>query len=239
MLISIQQPEFFPWLGFFNKVSQVEKIVLLDSVQFKKRYFENRNKIRTPQDWCWVRVPVKVKGRYTQLIRDVDIDDDQNWRRKMAESIRQNYAKAPYWKDGGDELCEIVMANHSTRLVEFNVQVISFLMRRFELVRPMVMASDLGVGSMGSQLILDICKAVGASAYLSGRDGRDYLEAKAFARADVQLFFQEFSHPTYEQFHAGNFLPAMSAIDALFNLGAIRAADMIATAGSKSPQTIT
>jgi hypothetical protein len=234
MLISIQQPEFFPWLGFFNKISQVEKVVILDSVQFKKRYFENRNKIRTSQDWCWIRAPVKVKGRYTQLIQDVEIDDSQNWRHTMAESIRHGYANAPHWGEGGDELCDLIVANHSTHLAEFNLQVISFLMRRFRLERPMVMASSIGTNSSGSQLILDICKATGASAYLSGRDGRDYLEEQPFKTAGIALYYQEFIHPTYAQFHGQDFLPAMSAIDVLFNIGAGAASEMIAAAGSRT-----
>lgn len=227
MLISIQQPEFFPWLGFFNKISQVEKVVLLDTVQFKKRYFENRNKIRTAQDWCWVRVPVKSKGRYEQLIREVEIDDNPKWRGKLVSTIRLAYTKAPYWCDGGDELCDLIGANKSPLLVDFNVDVISFLMRRFNLVKPIVLASELAVDGSGSQLILDICKAMNASEYLSGRDGKNYLDEDEFAGKGISINFQEFEHPHYQQFQQGEFIPAMSAIDLLFNVGEDVASKMI------------
>ena len=219
MFISIQQPEFFPWLGFFDKVNRVETVVILDNVQFKKRYFENRNKIRTAQGWAWIRTPVLVKGRREQAINQVRIDDSQPWARKLTSSIRHGYGKAPYWSEYGEDICDLVENRTYTRLVDFNLAVIHFLMDALGLHKKLLLASDLETASSGSDLILEICRLTGAKAYLSGRDGRNYLREDDFRQAGVDLHYQNFQHPEYDQFQGGEFASAMSAVDLLFNHG--------------------
>ncbi len=124
MIVSIQQPEYFPWLGFFDKMLHADKIVFLDNVQFKKRYFENRNKIRTKTGYCWIRTPVLSKGKYTQNIMDVEIDNTQPWQRKLKNSIHHSYSKTQYWKKNGEELCWIIGSKKYTHLINFNLAVI-------------------------------------------------------------------------------------------------------------------
>jgi WbqC-like protein len=222
LLISIQQPEFFPWLGFFDKIKQVDKVVFLDNVQFKKRYFENRNKIRTKTGWSWIRVPVIAKGRYTQLINEVEIDNSQKWQQKLVNSIKCNYSNKPHWfSSGGEELCELISKKEYTRLVEFNLEIISFISSKFksESEYKMILASSLGTENKGSDLIHEICMKVGAKKYLSGRDGKDYLDEKKFKESSIQVLYQDFKHPVYEQHSSEGFLDTMSAIDLLFNYG--------------------
>lgn len=217
MKISIQQPEFCPWLGFFDKMSRVDKVVFLDTVQFKKRYFENRNRVRTHDGWAWVTVPVKTKGKYTQRILDVEIDDASPWRRKITDTLHLNYKKAPFWKDAGGGICDILNGSHE-KLVDLNLDIISYLAARFGIGTDTVRASDLDVEGSGADLIVQICEKLGASAYLSGVDGAQYLDEKAFAGKDIRLEYQSFKHPHYTQIH-GEFMPQMSAVDLYFNHG--------------------
>jgi hypothetical protein len=220
MLIAIQQPEFFPWIGYLDKIKQVDKIVLLDNVQFKKRYFENRNKVRTRENWTWIRVPVKVKGRYTQLINDVEIDNSQDWQSKLIGTLKHCYKQAPFWvESGGEELCEIVAGHKYHRLIELNLTVIYFLMEKFGVTKETVLASEIETNGKGSELILNICKITGADGYLSGRDGVNYLDSNIFERESIALTYQKFVHPVYKQYASDDFVEAMSSIDLLFNVG--------------------
>lgn len=217
MRISIQQPEFFPWLGFFDKIRQVDKVVFLDNVQFKKRYFENRNRVRTYEGWTWLIAPVITKGRYTQNINEVEIDNTQEWRKKLVGTIEHNYRKAPFWQELGPELCQIIM-KPMNRLVEFNLAVILLLLKKLGLPIDWVLASSLNTQHHGSDLILEICEKTGAQEYFSGRDGKEYLNLETFEKKGINVHFQAFVHPIYHQFHGG-FKQAMSVIDLYFNMG--------------------
>lgn len=216
-IISIQQPECFPWLGFFDKIRQVDEVIFLDNVQFKKRYFENRNRIRTFQGSMWLNVPVLSKGRYTQKIMDVEIDNSQNWQRDITLALTLNYKKTPFWSDFGLELIDTI-SKPVVRLVDFNLSIIQLLAKRLGLTLKSMLASQLETQSNGSELIVEICKKVQATQYLSGRDGRNYLNLEDFKHSGIQVQFQEFNHPQYLQFHGG-FESAMSTIDLYFNHG--------------------
>ncbi len=217
MMISIQQPEYFPWLGYFNKMLSVDKVVFLDNVQFKKRYFENRNKIRTHQGWAWIVTPVLTKGRFKQNIMDVEIDNSQAWQKRIINTLTLNYKKTPFWKEGGEELCELINKPYA-RLVEFNLSIILFLMDKFNIEKDYCLASSLDTKYSGSNLILEICRKVNADKYLSGRDGRNYLNENDFTADGIELVYQDFDHPVYPQLHR-EFISNMSMIDLYFNHG--------------------
>jgi len=217
MIISIQQPEYFPWLGYFEKILLVEKVVFLDNVQFKKRYFENRNKIRTFQGWAWIVTPVITKGCFKQKIMDVNIDNSQPWQKKLVSTLTLNYKKTQFWKEGGENLCELILKPYK-RLSEFNLSVILFFLKMLNIQKDYCLASSLNTNSIGSQLILDICKKISAKEYLSGRDGKNYLDEKSFLDCGINVKYQNFIHPEYTQFHKG-FIPNMSILDLYFNYG--------------------
>lgn len=219
-MISIQQPEFFPWLGYFHKIASVDAVVFLDNVQFKKRYFENRNKVRTVEGWSWLRVPVLSKGRYTQDIADVEIDTAAPWKRKLAQSLTVNYRKAPFWTANGEPLLAYMSDFASASLSEFNIGFIEFIMSVLAIEKPTTLASSLGTEKSGSDLILEINRAMSADRYFSGVAGRDYLIEDDFKNAGIQIEYQDFHHPVYDQLWDGPFQPYMSVIDPLFVHGA-------------------
>jgi len=216
-MISIQQPEYFPWIGFIDKILSVDYTVFLDNVQFKKQYFENRNKIRSSQGWQWIRTPVLTKGKFTQRIMDVEIDNTQKWQSKLSRQIQQAYSKTPYWNAGKD-IIDLICAKQYHSLVEFNMVIILFFLRKLEIEHKYCMASSLHTTTHGSSLVLEICQKMNSDSYLSGRDGRNYLDADRFMAEGIHVHYQDFHHPTYQQAH-GEFIPEMSALDMYFNCG--------------------
>lgn len=218
MIVAIQQPEHLPWLGFFDKMSRCDIFVLLDNVQFKKRYFENRNKIRTKDGWHWVTVPVISKGRYTQLINQVEVDNTSHWMKKCWDSISLNYKKAPYF-DRYKAFFEGIYVREWAMLVDLNVEIIKIIASILGIKTELIFASDLTTGeNRGSDLIFEICNKLKATTYISGPDGENYLEINKFTKGGVEVKFHDYKHPAYKQLYEP-FISHMSIIDLLFNYG--------------------
>lgn len=218
MLVAIQQPEHAPWLGFFHKMANVDMYVYLDNVQFKKRYFENRNKIRTKTGWEWIVVPVRVKGAGAQVLSEVVILDDHRWKRKYMGRLLNSYRHSPYAGALLEWITYAWLSGDHAMLVDLNLSFIEHMRSLFCIETPTVRASSLATDDVaGSDLILALCRAVGATTYLSGPDGRTYLETAEFERCGIDVHYHDFQHPRYEQMH-GEFMSHMSVIDVLANM---------------------
>jgi len=219
MVVTIHQPEHLPWLGCFDNVRQAAVFVVLDHVEYRKRYFQNRNRIRAEHGAIWLTVPVHVKGMFHQPINEVRIDNEGNprWREKCWNSIVHNYRKAPHFADHAPFFEDLYKKDWSP-LVELNETIICYLLSAFSIEVRVVKSSSLGSTAEKGDLMLDLCRKVGATTYLSGISGKDYLDKAKFAEHNIQLQFQEFHHPIYKQLHEP-FQPCMSAIDLLFNYG--------------------
>lgn len=221
MNVTIHQPEHLPWLGLIDKIHQSDLFVILDHVQYRKRGFQNRNKIRVAEGegYQWLTVPVQVKGKYEQPINEVLIDNEGNprWREKSWKALEQAYRKAPFWS----EYCsffETLYQKEWQSLSSLNVEIIRFLIKAFDIKVEIIFSSELKLETHKADLILDICKNVQAKTYISGIVGKEYLNVDQFAKFDIGLSFQEFYHPIYKQLHEP-FIPGMSCIDLLFNHG--------------------
>jgi hypothetical protein len=218
MLVAIHQPEHMPWLGFFEKVLRADAFVLLDDVQFSKGDFQNRNRVKGRGGAQWLTVP--VAHRFGQRINDTQVAGDA-WREKHWKTLRSCYARAAHFDAFAGEFEEFY-ARPWTKLSELNAAAINLLARAFGVEKKFVLSSTLNVVGHKSELVLNICKAVGASRYYSGRAGGTYLDAEAFRREGVEIVVQEFEHPVYEQLFMKEcgFVPNLSAVDLLFNCGA-------------------
>lgn len=219
MIIAIHQPEFMPWLGFFHKMMGVDAYVVLDHVQFKKRYFENRNRILRTGEPAWVSVPVRTKGKYTQAIKDVEIDNGTKWQAKLWEGIRHTYSKCPHFSTYASEVAELIQGRPYAMLLDFNMAWIEWFRSILGIAPPMTFSSSLGVADFNaSGLILEICRRMGATRYYCGSSGKAYLELESFGAAGVEVVWQEFAHPSYPQ--AGSeFVPYLSTLDLVMNCG--------------------
>jgi len=218
MRVTVHQPEFIPWLGFFHKASLADVLVLLDDAQFTKNYFHNRNRVRTKAGSSWITVPVEKSALATRL-NDTRIAEahDPRWRAKIETTIRQAYGKAPFFASAFADLSALLSAPDPL-LTSLNIPIIEWMLRAFGLHTEVLRSSEMNIGSTASQRILDICERAGARTYVAGVSGVDYLDLPSFASAGIAVEHQKFHHPIYPQMHPG-FAPQMSAIEALVLFG--------------------
>lgn len=219
-LVAIHQPNFLPWLGFFDKLARCDVFVLLDDVQFPKKggTWTNRVQVEVAGKPAWLTVPIVRSYHGTQLVREIQINDATPWREKLLETIRHNYVRAPFFHDVFPVLEEIV--NYRTELLaDYNMYGIRRLIQTMGLARAETRrSSELGATGHGTDLLISITKAVGGSAYLCGGGAAGYQEDAEFAEAGIGLVYQSFQHPTYPQ---GNpsFIPGLSVVDGVMNCG--------------------
>jgi len=213
--ITIHQPNFLPWPGFFHKWANADAMLLLDTVQYEKNEWQNRNRIKTAQGVKWITVPVNY--RYPQKICEVGIAD-QRWQRKLCGGIEQAYARAPYIEDYWPQIRQILYQPYDL-LRDLNTALIHLVGGFLGCSAPLYMASDLGVENTDpTGRLLELCAVLGGDAYLSGQEGRAYLNSNAFASRGLSLYFQAVEAPVYPQLH-GDFVSHLSILDLLFNVG--------------------
>jgi len=218
--IGIHQPAYLPWLGYFNKIKESDIFVFLDSVQFEKNSFINRNKIKTPQGPLWLTIPVKTKGHMSETLASTEIDTSKPWQQKHLRAIELNYRKAAYFDAHYSSLHDALLTSNSLRLSDYLFDHLLFWLKLLDIETPVVRSSELCLEASKSDLVLDICKHFSANEYLSGPFGENYLNQEKFAQSGIAIRYQNFAHPVYKQLW-GAFLPNMSVVDYAMNeLGA-------------------
>jgi arginyl-tRNA synthetase len=216
MIVAIHQPQYLPWLGYFDKIDRSDVFVFLDNVQFKKNEWQNRNKIKTSEKWQWITVPVIHK--FGQEISEVKINNTVTWGKKHLNTIITNYSKAPFFKEHV-EFFEKTFAREWQYLVDINIHVIQYLTEALGIsYKKFVRASEYALSEEPTERLTDICKEMGGDVYLSGKDGANYLDLDKFENEGIQVIFQDYKHPQYPQLY-GDFEPYLSVIDLLFNCG--------------------
>jgi hypothetical protein len=215
-LVAIHQPQYLPWLGYFDKLDRCDVFCLLDTVQYKKNEFQNRNRIKTADGWQWLTVPVAY--RFPQRIEEVGVNQTVDWQRKHLQALITNYSKAPFFDTYYASFEEFYQQSYEL-LLQVNLACIQLLMEVLGLERKLVLASSLQVKTEDPTLrLVEICKILGGDSYLSGRDGTKYMDIDVFASNQIDIVFQDFKHPEYPQCY-GPFEPNMSLVDLLFNCG--------------------
>lgn len=198
MKVAIHQPEFMPWLGYFHKMREADTYIILDNVQFKKRYFENRNYIKNPINNTkeWVTVPVITKGRYNQHISDVEILYEEDWGKKITHTLTYKYGSNEVTNSFNEMLYSFSSSGNKS-LLELNLRIIFWFRKQFNINTPLIYQSDLGINSKGSNLVLDICKSVKATSYICGTSGNEYLDFGKFKDANISIKPQNYNEPQY------------------------------------------
>lgn len=221
MILSVHQPQYIPWSGYFDKIDKSDCFVFLDQVQYKAREYQNRNRIRTKDGWLWLTVPVKDKGLGRQRLCDVKIDNSINWPKKHWETLKSCYSRTPFFKEYHG-FFEAVYSTKWKRLADLNIHIIKYLLKELNIETPLYCESEIGTCSKATERIIEICRKVKADAYLSGIGGKSYLEEEEFAQAGIRLEYQDYHQHPYRQLYTNKvspFLPNMSVIDLLFNEG--------------------
>jgi hypothetical protein len=214
-IVSIRQPIYLPYLGFFKKIQSSDVFVFLDDVQYERGDFDNRNKIRTNEGFIWLTVPVYNKSGQTFM--EAKIVNSQNWSKKQINAIEINYRKAPYFEKYCKDVFSIFEKKFES-LIDLNLEFIKYFMSVLDLKTKTIRSSKLGITYTKSERLLEICKRYRATVYLSGELGKNYLDERIFHDAGIKILYEKFQHPTYNQIH-GSFIPNMSIIDLLFNEG--------------------
>lgn len=219
MIVSIHQPNYLPYLGFFDKMRKSDIFVIYDDAQFNKDDFQHRNKIRIPEGWKWLTIPVEKKHK---PINEIKIKNEVTWKGlKWSEyhfkNIRENYKDTPYYTSYEKDIKKVYDSVYK-KLVNLNIDLINFLSQAFDINTEIVFSSDFGFKSKGTQRLVDLVDALGGDVYLSGSKGSDYLNLNLFKEKRIKVEFQEFKHPIYQQ-QFGGFVKNMAAVDALFNVG--------------------
>lgn len=219
MRVGIHQPNYLPYLGFFDKVDKSDVFVIYDDAQFTKSDFQHRNKIRIYHGWRWLTVPVDKKRVPLKeiKIRNDFIIKDNYWFDDHFQAISDNYKASKYFYRYEGVLQKIYSGEHDY-LLDFNMELINMITNEMDAKKKIIMSSEFGFTSTGTERIIDIVEALGGDTYLSGLGGHSYLETKLFDKHNIKLEFQDFHHPEYHQCHE-NFEMNMASIDALFNLG--------------------
>jgi len=222
--VAIMQPTYLPWCGYFGLMQVVDAFIFLDSVQFAKRSWQQRNQIKTAQGAQWLTVPVSSKGKREQLICEAELDNSSNFAGTHRKSIESNYAKAPWFKDLGPALLTCIEGQ--ALLADLNIGIIEHCRTLLGIETPLLRSSRMHGSGVKADLLASLCKEVGATEYISPPGSKDYLdESSAFDDIGVPVRYFSYRHPEYPQLF-GNFLPYMSVIDILFNCGD-QSADLI------------
>jgi WbqC-like protein family len=218
-LVAIHQPNFFPWLGYFNKLARADVFVLLDDVQFPKKggTWINRVRLLIDEEPAWVTVPVVRSYDGVRQIREMRIDEQAPWRRKLLKTIQASYARAPH-KDEVMPLLSELIANPTDELAEYNRASIIALTEALGLTTEFVLSSTLDASGRATDRLIQLVQEVGGTSYLSGGGAAGYQEDERFSEAGIELVQQRFEPPTYPQL-AGAPVPGLSVIDALLNCG--------------------
>lgn len=229
--VAILQSNYIPWKGYFDMIAAVDEFILFDVVQYTRRDWRNRNKIKTPNGTQWLTIPVQVKGKYLQKIEETEVDNT-DWAVKHWNILQQNYKKAPYYNEI-QEWLEPLYRNKYTNLSTLNRVFIENICTYLGIKTLITNASDYIISEGANERLLHLCQQARATDYISGPAARDYLDEALFETSQIKVHWFDYSgYPEYPQLW-GTFAHEVSILDLLFNCGTQSPAYMKYVSNSK------
>ncbi len=216
MIISIHQPNYLPYPGFFHKVSHSDVLIVQDVTKFDER-FSNRNKIISSTEWTWLTVPIK-KNHKDYLLKDVQIFNDLKWNKVHRKKLESAYNKSNFFNKYNTDL-NLILEQKWEMLLELNMTIIKKINDWLKIKTKIIYESELGIEGEATNRLINICKAVNADVYLSGDMGHDYLNEELFKQNEIELRYQNYTPKQYNQILSREFIPNLSIIDMLSNIG--------------------
>ena len=218
MKIAILQSNYIPWKGVFDMINMVDQFVFFEDVDFTKRDWRSRNKIVTPNGELWLTVPVVKAPRGTKIC-DVKISNQENWQLNHYTNIRNNYVRAPYFKDFEFLIEDFYLSHEWNNLSEMNMYMTKRIADCLGIKTKFVCSLDIPSQGAKDDKLIDICKYLGATAYLSGPAAKDYIHNEKFFDNGIKLSYMKYdSYPEYKQVY-GTYSSNVSVLDVLFNCG--------------------
>lgn len=218
-LVVIHQPDFIPYIGFFDRLLKADTYVVLDNVQYvrgNRDHWTNRDKIKTQKGEKWITVSVKKEHREIK-ISEVTLAEESVWRNRCKNLLRENYFRAEYYNEIMPYV-EKLFDYQCERLMDFNLNIISMINKLLGIDIEILLASDIEAQGHKDELLIDIMKKIGQTRYLSGLGAKDYCDEELYKKNGIEIIWQNFQHPVYPQ-QFGEFVPYLSVIDLLFNCG--------------------
>ncbi|MCB9554678.1 MAG: WbqC family protein [Deltaproteobacteria bacterium] len=217
MKLAIMQPGYLAWLGFFELMAYVDRFVYFDDVQYTRKDWRSRNRVKTANGPVWLSVPVKKAPRET-LIKDIEINYEQTWLDKHLRTIEVAYRKAPYFEPLYGEI-KSILESRPRLLKELDDSLIRLCMRHFSIECELTWSSELKLPpAEKNRRIIDVCRAHGSSVLYDTQASSTFIDVALFAENGIEVLFQDYQHPQYPQ-QWGEFVSHMAAIDLIFNTG--------------------
>ncbi|MBQ8538703.1 MAG: WbqC family protein [Ruminococcus sp.] len=217
MVVSIHQPDYISYLGYFYKISKSDVFVYLDDAQFSNDNMHHWNRIKTPQGECRLKIP--VQQHMGDAINRVRTKDELKWKDKHLKTIEMNYKKATFFDDIFPQFQQILMQNYNS-LADMNIAINNWIIDGFGFKVKIVKSSELNLNSVKEERVIDIVKLMGGNVYISGHGAKAYQVEKHFTDREIELVYTEYQPIEYKQcWPKVGFLPYMSVIDYLFNYG--------------------
>jgi hypothetical protein len=224
--VAILQSCYIPWKGFFDLVRRVDEFILYDDAQYTKRDWRNRNRIKTPNGPLWLTIPVEVKGKYLDAIKDMRVSDP-HWNERHWRSIQASYSRAPYFDTYRSVLEELFRGCTSEWLSEINFRFIAHFCETLSITTSLKWSMDYNVSERRTERLVGLCQQAGATEYFTGPAARAYIDADLFAAAGITLTYMDYhGYPEYEQLHPP-FDHHVSIIDLLVHVGPDAIAHML------------
>lgn len=221
-IVAAHQPNYLPWIGYFHKIHNSDAFLLLDDVEYTSGSWINRNRVKTPNGWTWVTVPVQSS---TGPIYDVRIATQEDWREEHLKTFSHNYGGTEYFDDWRQFLDETYNREWE-RLDKLDRHIIDGICDRVGLETDFVRSSTFDIAAVGSERIAALCEALDADVYLCGMGADEYMDESDFEAVGVHVEYQSFEHPKYCQRFDG-FIPKLSFIDMVLNVGADRSREIL------------
>lgn len=216
--IAISQSNYIPWKGYFDLIAAVDEFILYDDMQYTRRDWRNRNQIKTPQGVQWLTVPVQVKGKYDQKIKDTLIDGT-DWAIAHWKALMQNYRRAPHFDEVAIWLEPLYVADAYTHISQLNRRFIEAVCHYLCIKTVISNSWDYTLLAGKTERLADLCKQAGGTEYISGPAAKDYIEERTFTEFDIKLtWFDYAGYPEYPQ-PWGDFTHGVTILDLLFNCG--------------------
>ena len=220
---AIVQPHYLPWIGYFELIRNVDIFVILDDVQYVKREWKNRNKIRkspSSNDYKWISVPIKNEKKNLKINEVCIYDENNDWRNFHKDSISFVYGKAPNFDEYKDEIFNIILNKQITSLLELNLKLIKKICEILSIKTPIVLSSDYMVEKKREFKLLEICKKLSCNTYYANNKTYEMVDKSVFTDSDVKIIPQNYKHIKYKQLYKNrelNWISHLSIIDYLFN----------------------
>ena len=216
--VAIVQSNYIPWRGYFDLISQVDEFILFDDAQYTKRDWRNRNRIKAPNGSIWLTIPVEVKGKRDQKIKDTVISDP-GWSRNHWRTIVYNYSKTKYFSRYQELFEELYLERNENLLSQVNYKFVTAICDLLGIETKLAWSSEYRLVEGKTERLIDLCKQAGANEYLSGPTARGYIDEELFRNEGIELRYMDYSgYSEYEQLYPP-FESGVSIIDLIFNEG--------------------